>query len=299
MLQQLDALDHWRTLPIRQQPVWYDADAAAAVSAEIATLPPLVFAGEVDNLRDALAPRGIRSGLSAAGRRLRRDLRRRDGRADPQPHQDRAADGGRADVRRGDADREDGAHGGSVRQAAFERQRDPGRRDAARVPRRHRERLRLHGGIAPRRPRATAQGLPHGGVDDQSDPRIHPGRLRRSARGAQLEQGLRREPGEPGVRAARPRHRQGHQVHGGGGSRLRRAPPRGVLHRSRGSAHGLRAPDDPHRLTHRHALQHLRPLPLDRRAHQRPRRCTRGLLLQDPQPHRREARARRRRRTMR
>ena len=55
MLQQLDALDHWRTLPIKQQPAWYDADAVAAVSAEIATLPPLVFAGEVDNLRDQLA----------------------------------------------------------------------------------------------------------------------------------------------------------------------------------------------------------------------------------------------------
>lgn len=52
---QLDALDHWRTLPIKQQPAWPDADAVAAVSAEIATLPPLVFAGEVDNLRDRLA----------------------------------------------------------------------------------------------------------------------------------------------------------------------------------------------------------------------------------------------------
>ncbi len=48
-------LDHWRTLPIKQQPIWTDRDAVAAVSAEIATLPPLVFAGEVDNLRDRLA----------------------------------------------------------------------------------------------------------------------------------------------------------------------------------------------------------------------------------------------------
>jgi 3-deoxy-7-phosphoheptulonate synthase len=55
MLQQLDPLDHWRTLPIKQQPQWPDADAVAAVSAELATLPPLVFAGEVDNLRDKLA----------------------------------------------------------------------------------------------------------------------------------------------------------------------------------------------------------------------------------------------------
>ncbi|WP_137845575.1 class II 3-deoxy-7-phosphoheptulonate synthase [Microbacterium sp. 2FI] len=55
MPQQPDSLDHWRTLPIKQQPAWPDADAVAAVSAEIATLPPLVFAGEVDNLRDRLA----------------------------------------------------------------------------------------------------------------------------------------------------------------------------------------------------------------------------------------------------
>ena len=55
MPQQPDPLDHWRTLPIKQQPTWYDAEAVAAVSAEIATLPPLVFAGEVDNLRDRLA----------------------------------------------------------------------------------------------------------------------------------------------------------------------------------------------------------------------------------------------------
>jgi 3-deoxy-7-phosphoheptulonate synthase len=48
-------LDHWRTLPIKQQPTWPDAAAAEATSAELATLPPLVFAGEVDNLRDRLA----------------------------------------------------------------------------------------------------------------------------------------------------------------------------------------------------------------------------------------------------
>ncbi len=55
MLQHLDGLDHWRTLPAKQQPVWQDADAVAAASAEIASLPPLVFAGEVDNLREHIA----------------------------------------------------------------------------------------------------------------------------------------------------------------------------------------------------------------------------------------------------
>ena len=48
-------LDHWRTLPISQQPAWPDKDAVAAASAEIATMPPLVFAGEVDILRERLA----------------------------------------------------------------------------------------------------------------------------------------------------------------------------------------------------------------------------------------------------
>ncbi|MCT9001107.1 class II 3-deoxy-7-phosphoheptulonate synthase [Microbacterium memoriense] len=50
-----DDLDHWRSLPIKQQPNWTDLDAVTAVSDEIATLPPLVFAGEVDNLRERLA----------------------------------------------------------------------------------------------------------------------------------------------------------------------------------------------------------------------------------------------------
>ena len=48
-------LDYWRTLPIKQQPVWSDLDAVGAASEKIASLPPLVFAGEVDILRERLA----------------------------------------------------------------------------------------------------------------------------------------------------------------------------------------------------------------------------------------------------
>ena len=51
----IDALDAWRSLPIKQQPQWLDAERVSEVSAQISTLPPLVFAGEVDNLRDRLA----------------------------------------------------------------------------------------------------------------------------------------------------------------------------------------------------------------------------------------------------
>ena len=48
-------LDYWRELPIKQQPAWPDAAAVAQASSQIASFPPLVFAGEVDELRDKLA----------------------------------------------------------------------------------------------------------------------------------------------------------------------------------------------------------------------------------------------------
>jgi 3-deoxy-7-phosphoheptulonate synthase len=51
----IDALDAWRSLPIKQQPQWQDSARVADVSNQIAGLPPLVFAGEVDNLRERLA----------------------------------------------------------------------------------------------------------------------------------------------------------------------------------------------------------------------------------------------------
>ncbi|MEY4396346.1 MAG: hypothetical protein RLZZ40_102 [Actinomycetota bacterium] len=51
----LKGLDAWKALPIKQQPEWPDADVLAAVTAELAKLPPLVFAGEVDQLKDRLA----------------------------------------------------------------------------------------------------------------------------------------------------------------------------------------------------------------------------------------------------
>jgi 3-deoxy-7-phosphoheptulonate synthase len=51
----VEGLDRWRALPIKQQPQWSDTDAVAAVSKELKSVPPLVFAGEVDLLRERLA----------------------------------------------------------------------------------------------------------------------------------------------------------------------------------------------------------------------------------------------------
>ncbi len=48
-------LDNFRTLEAKQQPSWPDAQELEKVRAELAKLPPLVFAGEVDTLRQRLA----------------------------------------------------------------------------------------------------------------------------------------------------------------------------------------------------------------------------------------------------
>jgi 3-deoxy-7-phosphoheptulonate synthase len=51
----LAALDTWRDLPAAQQPDWPDRDALDAASRELASYPPLVFAGECDELKSSLA----------------------------------------------------------------------------------------------------------------------------------------------------------------------------------------------------------------------------------------------------
>ena len=51
----MDLLDAWRTLPAAQQPEWPDPGQVLAVAAELSKLPPLVFAGECDQLRTRLA----------------------------------------------------------------------------------------------------------------------------------------------------------------------------------------------------------------------------------------------------
>lgn len=48
-------LDEFRRLEAKQQPAWQDSDALKSVTEELAKLPPLVFAGEVDTLRHRLA----------------------------------------------------------------------------------------------------------------------------------------------------------------------------------------------------------------------------------------------------
>ena len=51
----LKGLDNYKNLPAQQQPTWTDEVALKAARDELAVLPPLVFAGEVDTLRSRLA----------------------------------------------------------------------------------------------------------------------------------------------------------------------------------------------------------------------------------------------------
>ena len=51
----LEGLDNYRNLVAAQQPTWTDESAVAEVRAILAKYPPLVFAGEVDILKDRLA----------------------------------------------------------------------------------------------------------------------------------------------------------------------------------------------------------------------------------------------------
>ena len=47
--------DSWLGRPALQQPIWPDDAIYTGVLAELATLPPLVFAGEARELTDRLA----------------------------------------------------------------------------------------------------------------------------------------------------------------------------------------------------------------------------------------------------
>jgi 3-deoxy-7-phosphoheptulonate synthase len=48
-------LDNFKNLEAKQQPTWYSQEVLSKVKGELASQPPLVFAGEVDTLRERLA----------------------------------------------------------------------------------------------------------------------------------------------------------------------------------------------------------------------------------------------------
>ena len=146
------------------------------------------------------ARRGRRGqGVSAAGRRLRRKLRRVPPEQHPRHLQGAAADGGGADLWRRLPGGQGGPDGRPVRQAALVRHRNPERRHPALLSRRHHQRHRFRRRRARARSAAHDPGLQPVGRDVEPAARLRPGRLCRSAPGPWLEPGFRRR--QPAGRA--------------------------------------------------------------------------------------------------
>ena len=102
-------LDTWRQLRIDQQPTWSEHEDFESTIAELNSVPPLVFAGEVDAMRQALGEvaegrafllQGGDCAETFAGATSRQDLR---------PRQDHPADVCSAHLRRLHARGEDGS----------------------------------------------------------------------------------------------------------------------------------------------------------------------------------------------
>src|SRR5262252_8589824 len=109
--------ESWRAKPVLQMPDYPDAKALADVEAQLASFPPLVFAGEARNLKKALG----------------RAWRQQPPRLLPRV----SADGRRADLCRRAAGGEGRPHRGPVCQAALLADREGERRRTAELSRRH------------------------------------------------------------------------------------------------------------------------------------------------------------------
>ena len=125
-------------------------------------------------------------------------------------------------------------------------------------------------------PQRLVRGLQRLGRHAQPGPRLRHRRLRRPAPGARLEHRLRPRLAWPASGTSRGRRdRPGADLHARDRRRPRRVPPRRLPLQPRGPAPRVRARADPDRLPHRVAVRRLGALRLDRRAHPPARRRAR------------------------
>ena len=237
--------ESWRKKPALQMPDYPDKRSLAEVERQLATFPPLVFAGEARNLMKALGrvAKGeaflLQGGDCAesfaehGANNIRDFFRVFLQMAVVLTYAGRLAGG------------EGRPHRRPVRQAAHLADREEERRRAADLSRRHRQRHRVHAGVAHARSAPAVAGLSPVGGDAEPAARVRAGRLRQSrqrpAMDAERDQGLAAGAPLPGAGRA---HLRGAQLHAGVRARSRepsRAAHHRFLHQPRGAAARLRA----------------------------------------------------------
>ena len=167
------------TGPPPSSPTWPDAAAFEQALKQLASLPPLVFAGEARELTRRARPGRRRAGVPVPGRRLRRVLRRVLRRRHPRQAQGHPADGGRAHLLVGVPVVKVGRIAGQFAKPRSSPTEAVDGVELPGVPRPHRQRRRPHRGGPDAGPGAAGRRLPPVGVDAEPAARLHQGRLRR------------------------------------------------------------------------------------------------------------------------
>ncbi len=288
----------WNDFRAAQQPDWPDPGALEAVLKELSGLPPLVFAGEARALTAQLGPRRQGRGLPAAGRRLRRVLRRHERRHHPRQAQGHPPDGRRAHVLRRRAGGEGRPHRRSVRQAPLHRHRDDRRHRAAVVPRSPRQRHQR----SARRPGPPIRSRLLQAYN-QSASTLN--LLRAFTKGGFADVRRVHAWNQEFIASSTEGHRYD-QLASGIDSALRFVEAAGFatsedsptargrsVHQPRGPGPRLRGSADPARLDHRRLVRLLGPHAVDRRAHSTTRRCPRRVPARRRESHRLQARTHR------
>ena len=277
--------DSWRKKPIVQVPEYPDKAALANVERQLATFPPLVFAGEARNLKKALGRVAMGEGFLLQGGDCAESF--------SEPSANNVSANNIRDFLRVflqmavvltyAAALPVVKVGRIAGQFAKPRSSPTEKRDGKELPSYRGDIINgveFTRGGAPSRSGAADRGLSAFGRDAQPAARLRARRLRQSrqcaAMDARLRQGLAavaplRGTGRPHLRGAR--------LHAGLRARSRkpsRAQEHRLLHQPRGAAARLRAGDDARGFdASRHVLLHVRPHALDRRPHPpaRPRAC--------------------------
>ena len=189
----LKEISGWKNLPAKHQPQYPDSDFLGTTVDYLRTMPPLIFAGEADSLKEEFAKASRGEAFVLQGGDCAESFA------------DATADRIRAKIRTILQMAVVLTYSGSV----------PRGHRAAVLHGRRRQRARIHRVHARARSAPPRRGLPALGRHAESHPRLHRRRIRGYCEGARVEQGLLVEPCLPPLQPARLGNRSRHAVHEG------------------------------------------------------------------------------------